>query len=421
MYLRKLASVALLTREGEVELARRIEASEHQMLRAMVDCPATLLEAVKLGDKLAAGGLRVRDIVRTLDEDVDDEGAKDQVAGLFARVSRGAQELRGLRAELAASRLSQVKKKKLLVRDAAVRTDVSGALAELRFTRRQLLELLDHARRAIHHADRHGTGLDGVAVPTLRQGFQAVRRAERELEQSKAALVEANLRLVVAIAKRYFNRGLPMLDLIQEGNIGLMTAVEKFEYRRGYKFSTYATWWIRQAMTRALADQGRTIRLPVHVVETMSKIRRASRRLVQEFGREPSPEELAQVTDLPLDKVRAVLKIAKEPISLETPVGDDDAVIGDFVDDPGASNPSDHVVHDALSLHVEGALKGLTDREERVLRLRFGIGERSEHTLEEVGQQFQVTRERIRQIEAKALHKLRNANRAAALASFCEG
>lgn len=480
LYLKKMGSVALLTREGEVKIAKEIEEGEKEIVLSCLHSKHALEEIAKLKDKVNAADDEnefVKDLVRGL----DDESTEKDILDFKQRIYNVCEHVEELLTEIVNEDGTL---RKLTREESKIMSQVEDELVDLTFNRkvinsftdpvktyflqfRELYEQQDriykflevendqqyrdlydkvmeddsYKRKLARHLYTSDGKIEqmirnqedilrklrrlsmdaGMAYEDIEKVYNIILKGEEKADDAKAQLVEANLRLVVSISKKYTNRGLQFLDLIQEGNIGLMKAVDKFEYRRGYKFSTYATWWIRQAITRAIADQGRTIRIPVHMIETINKLARTSRQLVQELGREPTPEEIAERMEMSVDKVKKVFKISKEPISLETPIGEEeDSSLGDFIEDKKIISPADAVMSVTLSEQTRSVLSTLTPREEKVLRMRFGIGEKSDHTLEEVGQDFFVTRERIRQIEAKALRKLRHPSRAKLLKSYID-
>ena len=460
MYLREMGTVPLLTREGEVEIAKRIERGQNNVMKAMSRSPIIIREVQKLGEELKAEERSIKGVIVFNDDELTDERIQErleEVIGLVDESNKLYKKSIQWRQKLAL--VSKTKKPRDFRRYrfalARVLIHISRKIRSIEFThteRKHLIEHIDEVVDSLRPLERdigriekklevaakedetkelrrqmrqlktriaHIEEEAGVSALELRRTLQIIRRGEQEAEAAKRELIEANLRLVVSIAKKYTNHGLQFLDLIQEGNIGLMTAADRFEYRRGYKFSTYATWWIRQAITRAISNQARTIRIPVHMIDAISKVIRTSRQLVQEYGREPTNEEIGKRTEIPVDKVRKVLKIAQEPISLETPIGEEeDSHLGDFIEDRGVVSPAEAVINLNLKEQADQVLKTLTPREEKVVKMRFGLEDGSEHTLGEVGQSFALTRERIRQIEAKALWKLRHPSRSRKLRAF---
>jgi len=487
IYLKEMGSFALLTREQEVEIARRIESRQREVLSVVLNCPLAVREVIDLGDALRAGRIGIRELTN----EIDDEGTKveeeltqrKRVLSLIRKIRKTEDSIRSLQRKLR-SRNKEASKKKIQEQIGKKQARIFDAFRQINLRERQItrvvqklrqwatqmekaqnkvkqhegelgisiqearkflrrmkkktlkgssrppsksglrlkdLEEMNRIARSVDRTIRRMEAECGLSSGQLKEAVTAIEKGEAGTKEAKSELVRANLRLVISIARRYINRGLQFLDLIQEGNIGLMKAVDKFEYQRGYKFGTYATWWVRQAITRAIADQARTIRLPVHMIEVINKLNRTSRSLVQEMGREPTLEEIAGKMGESLDKVQKILKITKKPISLETPIGEEeDSRLEDLIEDKEALSPQEAAIHSSLTKQTQKVLSTLSKREERILRMRFGIGEKQDHTLEEVGQDFDVTRERIRQIEEKALRKLRHSSRAEKLRSFVE-
>jgi len=484
IYLQEMSSLSLLNREEEVEIAKRIETGEKEILEVVLNAPLTIREIISIGEKLKADMITVSEITRDIEEgetDIDEELYKKKIFSLIEKIKGHEQKRLELQKKLTQKNLSEAQQRALEKKIKQKSEKLLSLIQQINLNKIQFekvaqklkhfLENLEKAEGEIIQCTEHaGVPLEELKklfrlakkdcqeekkirkkldiskkdlieyekiikkgqkkiklieaestfnAESLKKAVKSIEEGELKAKLAKDEMVTANLRLVISLAKRYANRGLQFLDLVQEGNIGLIRAVDKFEYQRGFKFGTYATWWIRQAITRAIADQARTIRIPVHMIENINKLLRTSRSLVQEIGREPTPEEIAKKIEFPLDKVRKVLKMAKEPISLETPMGENgDSYLGDFIEDKKIASPGEAAINRNLQEQTKKVLSTLTPRQEKIIRMRFGIEEKADHTLEEVGQDFDVTRERIRQIEAKALHRLRHPSRSKKLGSF---